>query len=80
MDSMSVPVLGPYLPLFTIHGLKLTNTINKSWFGLLGLNASVTARVISRFGLLGLNISVTTRVISRFGLLGLNASVTARSY
>ena len=44
------------------------------WFGLLGLNASTTAWVISRFGLLGLNASVTARVISRFGLLGLDAS------
>ena len=49
-------------------------------FGLLGLNASATVRVISRFGwvwLLGLNASATVRVISRFGwvwLLGLNAS------
>ena len=39
------------------------------WFGLLGFNASPTARVISRFGLLGFNASPTTRVISRFGLV-----------
>ena len=38
-------------------------------FGVLGLNVSATARVISRFGLLGLrlNVSATARVISRFG-------------
>ena len=39
------------------------------WVGLLGLNASATARVISRFGLLGPNASATARVISRFGLV-----------
>ena len=50
--------------------------------GLLGFNASATARVISRFGLvywgltpqvwfglLGFNASATARVISRFGLV-----------
>ena len=47
-------------------------------FGLLGLNASATAGVISRFGLLGLNGSATARVISEFGLLELNASATVR--
>ena len=33
-------------------------------FGMLGLNASETARVRSRFGLLGFNASVTSKVIS----------------
>ena len=36
------------------------------WFGLVGLSASATARVILRFGLAGLNASATVRVISRF--------------
>ena len=42
------------------------------WFGLLGLNAAETARVImieGWFGLLGLNAAETARVISRFGLV-----------
>ena len=47
-----------------------SGSVNKGWLGLLGFNASATARVISRFGLLGFNASATARVISRFGLLG----------
>ena len=42
------------------------------WFSLLGLNASATARVMSRFGLVWFvkaYVLAKVRVISRFGLL-----------